>query len=69
MRYRSQMRLADYLEKHGLSDKDFAVRTGLHYTEVWNYRTGRRQPGAKKVAAIEQATDGQVRAKDFVELP
>jgi transcriptional regulator with XRE-family HTH domain len=59
------MRLADYLKKHGLSDKDFAEKTGLHYTEVWNYRTGRRMPRADKVAAIEKATRGAVRAGDF----
>lgn len=59
------MTLAEYLEKHGLSDKEFAEKSGLHFTEVWNYRTGRRQPRAKNVAAIEKATNGQVRAKDF----
>lgn len=59
------MRLAAYLKKHGISDKAFADLTGLHFTEVWNYRTGRRQPRADKVAAIEAATKGQVRAKDF----
>lgn len=59
------MRLEAYLKKHKLSDKAFAELTGLHYTEVWNYRTGRRLPLADKVAAIEAATKGQVRAKDF----
>lgn len=61
------MRLSDYLKKKGLSDKAFAEMTGLHYTEVWNYRTGRRLPRADKVAAIEEATRGRVRARDFVE--
>lgn len=59
------MKLADYLRKRGISDKAFAEKTGLHYTEVWNYRTGRRQPRANKVAAIEEATRGLVKAKDF----
>lgn len=61
------MRLASYLKKKGLSDKAFAALTDLHYTEVWNYRTGRRMPRADKVAAIEKATKGRVRAKDFIE--
>lgn len=59
------MKLADYLRKHGISDKTFAEKAGLHFTEVWNYRTERRMPRADKVAAIEKATGGEVRAKDF----
>lgn len=65
MRYCRGMRLADYLKKHGLSDKQFAEKAGLHYTEVWNYRKGRREPLARKVALIEKATGGKVTAKDF----
>lgn len=60
------MTLAEYLEKNKLSDEDFAQRIGAHRTEIWNYRTGRRMPKADKVAAIEEATGGEVRAKDFI---
>lgn len=59
------MTLAQYLERHGLSDAEFARKTGMHRTEVWNYRTGRRMPRADKAAAIEKATKGQVRARDL----
>lgn len=67
MRYKYRMRLADWLLRHQMSDADFARRIGSHRTEVWNYRTGRRMPRADKVADIERATRGEVRAKDFRE--
>lgn len=66
MRYRSKMKLARYLKQQGLSDAEFGTRAGLHRTEVWNYRTGRRMPRADAVAAIEKATKGDVRARDFI---
>lgn len=66
MRYSVPMTLAKYLERHRLSDAEFAEKAGMHRSEVWNYKTGRRQPRAKHVAAIEEATRGRVRAKDLV---
>lgn len=62
------MRLSDWLEKNKLSDAAFGARCkpSMHRVEVWNYKTGRRIPRADKVAAIEEVTRGQVRAKDFV---
>ena len=68
MRYTPGMTLDAYMKKHKLSDAEFAEKTGLHRTEVWNYRTGHREPGAKKVALIEDATRGQVRARDFAKV-
>ena len=65
MRYNAAMRLADYLKRNRLSCAEFAARLGIHRTEVWNYKTGRRQPRADKVALIEEVTRGKVRAKDF----
>lgn len=59
------MTLDAYLKKKGLSSVAFAEKTGLHRVEVWNYRTGRRQPRSDKLALIEKATRGSVRAKDF----
>lgn len=61
------MKLEAYLKMAKLSDSEFADRLGCHRTEIWNYRTGRRMPRADTAAAIEKATKGRVRAKDFIE--
>lgn len=59
------MKLDAYMKKAKLSDADLAARLGCHRTEVWNYRTGRRQPRADRVAAIEKATGRVVTSKDL----
>lgn len=59
------MTLADYLEKHEISDAAFAKRTGLARNVVWAYRKREREPRAAHVAVIERATQNKVRAKDL----
>lgn len=62
------MTLDAYLKKHGEADAAFGARCKprLHRTEVWKIKKGHRKPRSDKVAAIEAATDFQVKARDLI---
>ncbi len=60
------MTLADYLTTREIRLTDFAVSLGIKVTTLHGYVSGKRRPPVHVVAQIESATDGIVRAKDFV---
>lgn len=60
------MKLADYLEAHGISYTEFAriLKVGSVET-VRRYALGERTPRKKHMASIVEATGGKVTANDF----
>ena len=46
------MTLASALKRLNLSDTEFAAAAGLHRTQVWSYRVGKRNPGSTNAQAI-----------------
>jgi len=40
---------------------------GIHYTQLWRYRTGKSKPTVGIAAWIERATGGRVKAADWEE--
>lgn len=61
------MKLADYLDLAAISDAEFARLIGVKRQAVHRYRRGTRFPGRKVLARIQEVTQGQVMANDFVE--
>lgn len=58
------------MEKAGLSCREMADRcrqygVRCHWTDIWNYREGKRMPRADKVEAIRKASGGKVTSKDL----
>lgn len=39
-------------EKAGLSRTEFSVKSGIHYSLLWRYEKGRREPMASTLMAI-----------------
>ena len=64
------MTLSDYLRKNDLSVAVFARRIGVNdRVSVRRYLDGSRIPAARVMRKIQEATDGQVSANDFFDLP
>jgi ribosome-binding protein aMBF1 (putative translation factor) len=61
------MKLAEWLDRHGWSNDDFAQAIGRHRTDVYRYRRGQHMPRAEIIAAIERVTHGAVTATDLYE--
>lgn len=60
------MKLALYLETHGLSYAEFARMIGAKSDEtVRRYTTGERRPNETNMVRIAEATNGKVTANDF----
>lgn len=59
------MKLAAYLEKHGVSRVDFAARVGVTAEAIRLYMAGERQPRRKVMEAITRESSGEVTANDF----
>lgn len=59
------MKLATYLEKHRISRTEFAERVGVSAEAIRLWMAGERQPRRKVMAAITEATGGEVTANDF----
>ena len=62
------MRLPAYLERHGLSNTDFAARIGVSAEAVRRYAHGTRTPRPAVMARIAAATGGVVRPDDFFHI-
>lgn len=60
------MTLADYLRAHGIKQSDFALRIRSHQANVHQWVTGKRRPTLAIIERISEATDGAVRADDFL---
>lgn len=63
------MKLDQYLSARKLTDAAFAAIVGMSQSQVNRLRRGLSQPSWETVAVIERATDGKVRASDFLPAP
>lgn len=59
------MQLGAYLNKHGISEKDFAAKIGTTHVSVNRYVNARRIPTRRIMTVIEKETGGAVKAQDF----
>lgn len=59
------MDLAAYLEKHGISQEQFARTIGVSQGLVWQWLDGRTRITAERAVQIEKKTAGKVRRKDL----
>lgn len=59
------MTLTDYLQKHRLSQAQFAERLGVSQGMVWQWLAGRSRVTAERAVQIETATRKAVRARDL----
>ena len=57
--------LAAYLEKNGLSTAAFASRCGANRSQIYRLLVGERGPSTALAVAIEEATGGAVRVRDW----
>lgn len=62
------MRLADYLVKRGLTQKQFGKIVGVDQSQIARY-VGGRVPHRDVMQRIIEKTDGAVTANDFFEVP
>jgi transcriptional regulator with XRE-family HTH domain len=54
------MTLHDWLEKSGMTQQEFAEKSGIPQPLVSRYSSGKGRPHLENALAIERATDGQV---------
>ena len=60
------MTLDDWLRTQGITDAEFARRSGVRHKQlVGKYRKRRQIPGLANMRRIHEATDGAVSANDF----
>lgn len=60
------MKLAAYLEAHGMTLQEFGGRLGVSHTTVMRWASGTATPrGRAMLRRIAEATDGTVTAADF----
>jgi len=59
------MKLDQFIKQHGMTQTQFAKRTGLSVSSISRIVKGERQPSLKVMQIIFRATDGKVRADDF----
>ena len=62
-------KLKDYLVRNNLSQADFADRLGVRQASVSRWASGQRTPDWAMIPGIYEATDGELDANSFVELP
>lgn len=62
------MKLRDYIEKEGISLRDFADRIAVGYYTLQRYLAGTRYPTPTVYKAIFAATKGKVQPNDFYDL-
>ena len=61
------MQLAEYLEREGLTQTEFAKRAGVSAATVSQLARNRTWLSLKVARQIEQASNGEVTAADFVQ--
>ncbi len=54
------MKLKKYIESKGITQREFALRLGVHYIYIYKICAGLRRPSPEMATKIEQVTDGQV---------
>ena len=62
------MQLRDYLQRHGLTQAEFAKRIGVEKLAVYRYLAGSRFPNKRVMQRITDETKGKVTASDFMKL-
>lgn len=62
------MNLDEYLTTNGISGADFARTIGVNPATVFRIRTGRVFPHRSTMAAIIEATEGNVTANDLMSI-
>ena len=62
------MKLADWLDKHSVSQADFARYVGRSKATISRIVNGRRQPSLQTMMRITKATDNEVMPNDFCEV-
>jgi transcriptional regulator with XRE-family HTH domain len=63
------MKLGDYLKDTGTTQEAFAAQLGEKQWVVSRWVTGKRMPGREKIRRIFGATNGEVDANAFYDLP
>ena len=61
------MALRQYLKQQGISYKVFAYKMGVEPTTVYRWLSGHRTPSLHTAIAIEDATNGQVTCRDWID--
>ena len=64
-----RMKLDQYLSATKMTDAAFAAVVGMSQSQVNRLRRGLSRPSWDAVATIERATEGKVRASDFLPSP
>jgi len=59
------MRLIDYIKREGISQRRFAIRSGLSPASICRLIKGERYPSKETVIRIFTVTKGVVTANDF----
>lgn len=62
------MKLRDYIDKEGISLRDFAAKINVGYYTLQRYLSGERYPTPQVYQAIYAETRGKVQPNDFYEL-
>jgi len=60
------MKLALYLEKTGILQRELADKIGTHQQNVSEWALGLKTPNLASVAKIQRATGGKVGPQDFM---
>jgi transcriptional regulator with XRE-family HTH domain len=59
------MKLDQFIKQHGMTQTQFAKRTGLSVSSISRIVNGEREPSLRVMQIIYRATDGKVRPDDF----
>ena len=62
------MQVKDYIEKHNISQTDFANKVGISKTHVNLIIKGKRIPSVSLAKQIEILTKGKIRASEILGL-
>lgn len=60
------MKLAEYLDRHDITDAAFAERVGVSQSTVTRWVRGKLHPSWAMIPHIMRCTDNHVTANDFV---
>lgn len=63
------MKLHDYLSENSIKVEAFAARVRLSADSIYKYLRGERTPNGHTISKIITATNGEVTANDFYDLP
>ena len=54
------MILKEYLQKSGTNAETFSVRSGVPFSSLYAYMSGRRKPSQRAAEKIEKASKGKI---------